>query len=134
MSYSIGEVAKQFSIPASTLRYYDRQGLLPMVERKNGGIRSFTDKDLKGVKTIEYLKRSGMPIKDIKKFIDWCNEGDSSLEKRYQLFVERKKLVKEEIKELEETLSVIEDKCKYYEDALRNGYEDRSKCPFVVKK
>ena len=105
-----------------------------MVERKNGGIRSFTDKDLKGVKTIEYLKRSGMPIKDIKKFIDWCNEGDSSLEKRYQLFVERKKLVKEEIKELEETLSVIEDKCKYYEDALRNGYEDRSKCPFVVKK
>lgn len=134
MSYSIGEVSKQFSIPASTLRYYDKQGLLPMVERKNGGIRAFTDKDLKGIETIEYLKKSGMPIKDIKKFIDWCNEGDSSLEKRYQLFVERKKIVKQEIKELEETLRVIKDKCKYYEEALKEGYEDRSKCPFVVKK
>ena len=87
MTYTIKEVAEKMGVSVPTLRYYDKQGLLPMVERKNGGIRSFTDKDLKGVKTIEYLKRSGMPINDIKKFIDWCNEGDSYLEKRYQLFV-----------------------------------------------
>lgn len=104
-----------------------------MVERKNGGIRSFTDKDLKGIETIEYLKKSGMPIKDIKKIIDWCNVGDQSLQDRYELFLERKEIVLQEIKDLEKTLSVIEDKCKYYEDALARGYEDRSKCPFVVK-
>lgn len=134
MAYTIGEVAELFQIPASTLRYYDKKGLLPMVERKKGGIRFFTDKDLQGIETIEYLKKSGMPLKDIKKFIDWCNEGEKTLQKRYELFLERRDLVKQEIKDLEETLKVIEAKCAYYEEAIEKGYEDQSNCPFVTQK
>lgn len=134
MAYTIGEVAKLFQIPASTLRYYDKKGLLPMVERKKDGIRFFTDKDLQGIETIEYLKKSGMPLKDIKKFIDWCNEGEKTLQKRYELFLERRDLVKQEIKDLEETLKIIEAKCAYYEEAIEKGYEDQSNCPFVTQK
>lgn len=134
MAYTIGEVAELFQIPASTLRYYDKKGLLPMVERKKDGIRFFTDKDLQGIETIEYLKKSGMPLKDIKKFIDWCNEGEKTLQKRYELFLERRDLVKQEIKDLEETLKIIEAKCAYYEEAIEKGYEDQSNCPFVTQK
>ncbi|MCI9596743.1 MAG: MerR family transcriptional regulator [Firmicutes bacterium] len=69
MLYTVGEMAKVLGIPASTLRYYDKEGLLPFVERSSGGIRMFTDKDYEWLKVIECLKRSGLSIKDIKTFI-----------------------------------------------------------------
>ena len=95
-------------------------------------IRFFSEKDLRGLRTIEYLKKSGMSIKNIKKFVDMCNQGDETLKDRYELFLKQRKLVEEEINELNETLKVIDEKCSYYEDALTKGFEDRSKCPFVI--
>lgn len=56
MIYTIGEVAKKLGIAASTLRYYDKEGLIPFVERFSGGIRMFKDEDISGLKTIECLK------------------------------------------------------------------------------
>ena len=132
MNYTIGEVANILNTTSSAIRFYDKKGLLPMIQRNNGGIRYFTEKDLRGLRTIEYLKKSGMSIKNIKKFVDWCNDGDESLQDRYNLFLNQKELVKEQISELYETLKVIDEKCTYYEEAIKNGHEDRSKCPFVL--
>lgn len=89
--YSIGDVAKRMNVPASTLRYYDKEGLLPFVERTQSGIRQFKESDIDWLNIIECLKRTGMPIKDIKRFIDWCQEGDTSIQQRYEMFLERKK-------------------------------------------
>ena len=69
MKYSIGDVAKKFNLSASTLRYYDKEGLFPNLERSESGIRSFSDTDIGSLKIIECLKNTGMPIKDIKVFI-----------------------------------------------------------------
>lgn len=77
MIYTIGEMAKQLDVAASTLRYYDKEGLLPFIERSGGGIRIFKDEDLSWLKIIECLKKTGMPIRDIKHFLDSCIEGDS---------------------------------------------------------
>lgn len=63
MLYTVGEMAKVLGIPASTLRYYDKEKLLPCVERSKGGIRMFTDKDFEWLKVIECLKKSGLSIK-----------------------------------------------------------------------
>ena len=68
MLYTVGEMAKVMGVPASTLRYYDNEGILPCVERSNGGIRMFTDKDYEWLKVVECLKKSGLSIKDIKAF------------------------------------------------------------------
>ena len=82
MLYTVGEMAKILHIPASTLRYYDKEGLLPLVERSKGGIRMFSDKDYEWLKVIECLKKSGLSIKEIRIFIDMVGRGDSSLTER----------------------------------------------------
>ena len=72
MIYTVGEAAAKIGVNPSTLRYYDKEGLLPFVERSGGGIRMFKETDLEWLSTIECLKKTGMPIKEIKQFIDWC--------------------------------------------------------------
>ena len=123
MKYSIGDVAKKFKLSASTLRYYDKEGLFPNLERSESGIRSFSDIDLGSLQIIECLKNTGMPIKDIKVFIDWCGQGDSTLSERYELFIGRKKIIDEQIESLQKTLEVIDYKCWYYQTALESGAE-----------
>ena len=75
MLYTVGEMAKVMGVPASTLRYYDNEGILPCVERSNGGIRMFTDKDYEWLKVVECLKKSGLSIKDIKAFTEMIDRG-----------------------------------------------------------
>lgn len=123
MYYSIGEVAEKINLPKSTIRYYDKEGLLPFVERKESGIRMFAESDISMLQVIECLKSTGLSIKDIKKFSDWCTKGDQTLQERYELFLESRKNVKEQMAELEKTLELIEHKCWYYETALEAGTE-----------
>ena len=124
MLYTVGEIAKVLGIPASTLRYYDQEGLLPFVERSSGGIRMFTDKDYEWLKVIACLKKSGLSIKNIKAFIDMAARGDESLAERYELFHARRDAVKEQLKEMQETLELLEFKCWYYQQAMADGTEE----------
>ncbi len=79
--YTIGEVSKMFDIPISTLRYYDKEGLFPKIERKSG-IRQFSEDEIEALRVFECLKKSGLKIRDIKKFIDWTELGNETLEER----------------------------------------------------
>lgn len=124
MVYSIGEVSEKMGIPVSTLRYYDKEGILPLIERSENGRRVFTDKDLIMLNTIECLKNTGMQLKDIKQYIDWCAEGSSTAQQRYDLFAERKKAVEEQIAQLQKTLKTINYKYEFYRKALEQGYPD----------
>lgn len=121
MFYTVGEMAKKLKIAPSTLRYYDKEGLLPFVERSGGGIRMFQDSDLEWLTIIECLKKSGMAIKDIKKFIDWCVEGDSTIEQRLELIDRQRDAVLHQIEQLKETLAVLNYKHWYYETAKEVG-------------
>jgi DNA-binding transcriptional MerR regulator len=123
MCYSIGEISEKLNLPKSTIRYYDKEGLLPFVERKESGIRVFAESDVSMLQVIECLKSTGLSIKDIKKFSEWCLKGDQTLQERYELFLESRKKVKEQMEELEKTLELIEHKCWYYETALEAGTE-----------
>ena len=107
--YTIGQVSEMFHLPVSTLRYYDKEGLFPDLERK-GNIRYFSDNELEAIRIIECLKQSGLEIKDIKQFFKWVTEGSSSYIKRKELFEHRKAAVKEEVKQLEKTLAMLEFK------------------------
>ena len=122
--YTIGQVSEMFNLPISTLRYYDKEGFFPNLERK-GNIRHFGDNELEAIRVIECLKRSGLEIKDIKQFFEWLTEGSSSYTKRKELFEHRKAAVKEEIKQLEKTLAMLEFKCWYYDTAIADGNENK---------
>ncbi|MCM3571301.1 MerR family transcriptional regulator [Neobacillus mesonae] len=123
-TYSISEVAKELNLTVYTLRYYDKEGLIPFVERTSNGTRLFKESDINALKVIECLKSTGMPIKEIKTFIDWCSEGDSTLPQRYDMFMERKASVEAQMEELKKTMELIEHKCLYYKTALEAGTED----------
>jgi DNA-binding transcriptional MerR regulator len=123
-TYSISEVAKKLNLTVYTLRYYDKEGLMPFVERTTSGTRIFKESDIGALKVIECLKATGMPIKEIKHFIDWCSEGDSTLQQRYDMFLERKANVEAQMEELRKTMEVIEHKCLYYKTALDAGSEN----------
>lgn len=124
MYYSIGEVANSTGIAISTLRYYDREGMFPYMERSNGGIRVFSDKEIDTLRVIECLKSSGMSIKAIKEFLIWCQEGDSSLHKRRKMFHARLEEVEKQIEELQATKNMLKYKCWYYDTAIAAGTED----------
>ena len=101
--YTIGQVSEMFSLPISTLRYYDKEGLFPQMERSSG-IRRFSERELEALRVIECLKRSGLEIKEIKQFMQWCAEGSSTYPQRHELFVQQMETVKAEMSRLEKTL------------------------------
>ena len=122
--YTIGQVSTMFHLPVSTLRYYDKEGLFPDIKRSSG-IRKFSEKELEALRVIECLKKSGMEIKDIKKFMEWCSEGSRTYPQRLELFLNQKEVVEAEIRRLEKVLDMLRFKCWYYEQALKDGNEDR---------
>ena len=124
MKFTIREVSERMNLSISTIRYYDKEGLLPFIERKESGYRVFAESDITMLQVIECLKNTGMSIKDIKEFSDWVKEGDSSLIKRYEMFQERKKVVAEQMLELQKSLDLINNKCWYYKAAIEAGTED----------
>lgn len=121
MSYTVGEAARRLNVAPSTLRYYDKEGLLPAVSRTEGGIRMFTAADMETLSMIGCLKKSGMSIKDIKQFMDWCHQGDSTISLRKELIKKQRRAVEEQIRQLNETLDVLDYKQWYYETAEKAG-------------
>ena len=122
--YSIGQISEMFGLPISTLRYYDKEGLFPGMERKSG-IRKFGEKELETLRVIECLKKSGLEIKDIRQFMDWCVEGPSTYALRKELFVRQKRTVEAEIAHMNKILDMLRFKCWYYEQAIQDGSEER---------
>lgn len=124
MYYSIGEVSEMFNIPISTLRYYDKEGFFPDMERISG-IRKFSENEIETLRIVDCLKKSKLEIKEIKQFIDWTRLGAKTYEERRNLFEQQKKNVQKEIEELEKTMSMLKYKSWYYEQAIKDGSEDR---------
>lgn len=112
---------KKLGLTTATLRYYEKEGLLPFVERTSGGIRQFTEKDFEWLMIIDCLKKTGMPLKDIRSFIEMVNQGDSTIENRLNLIQKQKKSVENQLAELAEILKVLEFKEWFYATALQDG-------------
>ena len=124
--YTIGQVSELFGVPISTLRYYDKEGLFPGLERSSG-IRRFGEQELEALRVIECLKRSGMEIKDIKQFMLWCARGSETYGQRLELFRRQKTAVEAELEKLEKVLDMLRFKCWYYDQAMEDGDEERLK-------
>ncbi|MGO5095557.1 MerR family transcriptional regulator [Agathobaculum sp. LCP25S3_E8] len=122
--HTIGEVSRMFDIPVSTLRYYDKEGLFPGM-RRDSGIRKFSEQEIDALRVIDCLKKSGLEIKDIKRFMQWCVEGSSTYPERLALFRRQKQCVEEELSRLQQVMAMLRFKCWYYEQAIQDGNEER---------
>ena len=124
MFYTVGEMAKRIGITPSALRYYDKEGLLPFVERSGGGIRMFKDSDYEWLQIIECLKKTGMHLKDIKRFVIMAMEGDTTIDDRLELIIKQQESVRQQMAELQQTLDTLDFKRWYYETAKQAGTTD----------
>lgn len=113
--YSINEVAEICEVTAHTLRFYDKEGLLPFVGRNGAGNRIFTDQDLTLIKVICCLKNTGMSIKDIKKYIEMTMEGEATAEARRNIMLAHRKEVVRQMDELKKNLNIIDLKVAFYD-------------------
>lgn len=121
MTYTIGEASTRTGLTISQIRFYDKEGLTPFVERNESGIRKFSDGDIQFLGIITCLKDSGVPIKKIKQFVDWAMEGDSTIDDRLNFMREQKVYLQEQMKELKKNMKIVEGKIKYYEIAAEAG-------------
>lgn len=121
--YTIGQVSEMFGLPISTLRYYDKEGLFSGIQRTSG-IRRFGGKEIDAIRIIECLKKSGLEIKDIKLFMEWCAQGSETYPQRLALFVKQKAAVELEMERMNRVLDMLKFKCWYYEQAIKDGSED----------
>ena len=124
MIYTVGEMAQKLGVPASTLRYYDKEGLLPFVERSSGGIRMFRETDFEWLQVIRCMKKAGMSIKDIRQYIEMALQGDDTIELRLSMFRHQQEILKQQMTELQHTMEMVDYKCWYYETAKAAGTVD----------
>ncbi len=121
MVYTVGEMAKLLGVTASTLRYYDKEGLLPFVERSSGGIRMFQESDIEWLQVIGCMKKAGMSIKDIRQYIEMALQGDDTIDLRLAMFQHQREVLKRQMEELQHTMEMVDYKCWYYETAKKAG-------------
>ena len=122
MTYTISEIAEKMGVSVLTLRFYDKEGLLPFVDRVNGR-RVFKDEDFAWLRIISCLKNTGMPLKEIRQYMELCQLGDASLQERLEMILRQKRSIEDQIRSLQENLKLIEYKVWYYETAVAAGTE-----------
>lgn len=110
------------SLPVSTLRYYDKEGLFPSLQRV-GNIRRFNDPDIETLRLIECLKKAGLEIREIKTFVKWCSQGPETYALRKDFFERQKIKMTKELEHMNQVMDMIRFKCWYYEKALQDGNE-----------
>ncbi len=88
---------------------------------RGGGVRDYCDSDLDRLGMIECLKKTGMTLNEIKTFIDWCRQGDKTIQQRYDMFIGRRAAVHQQMQEIQRMLKIIDYKIQYYNRALRAG-------------
>ncbi len=108
MGYSIKEVAKITGLSINTLRYYDKEGLLPNLKRKESGYRVFYDIDLEIIRMIQVFKKSGMQIKDIKRFMYLFIEGESTMNVRHGMLLEQRENLERKRHELDQAIEELD--------------------------
>ena len=124
MSYTIAQAARMTGLSPSAIRYYDKEGLLPQVKRKNG-IRMFSDMDIRWLHLITCLKNTGMPIKRICEYADLAQRGDETLIERQRLIQEQRQFVQDQIDQLMFYMRELDFKDWYYKKALSLGSESK---------
>jgi DNA-binding transcriptional MerR regulator len=114
MNYSIKQVSEKTNLKAHVLRYYEREGLLPYVNRSESGIRRYSEDDLEWLGLICCLKNTGMSIKQIKDFVALSVQGGETLKQRCAMLVEHKKNVENQIAEMQKHLQKVTHKIEYF--------------------
>jgi DNA-binding transcriptional MerR regulator len=114
----IAEVSERYCISTDTLRYYERIGLIPTVNRNESGIRDYNELDLQRVDFIKCMRGAGLPIEVLIDYMALVQQGDQTIEARKEILIEQRNLVAAKLEEMQKTLNRLNYKIEVYEKAL----------------
>jgi len=115
---TIKEVSEKYGVPHDTLRYYERIGLLPHVNRNKSGIRDYTEEDCKWVEFIKCMRGAGLPIEVLIEYVGLFQQGDETIEARKELFMEQRRLLLTRMEDMRKTLERLDYKIAVYEQTI----------------
>ena len=122
MATTIADAARASGVTAHTLRYYERAGLLPSVERNGSGHRRFTDEDIAWVVMVTRLRATGMPIRAIRRYAELVRAGDGNERERLALLEAHREHVLEQLADIQRNLELVDFKIGLYREKLGDGY------------
>ena len=122
--YTVREVAEMLGLSSYTIRYYDNAGLIPGVDRSEGNIRLFSDYNVSWLKLIHCLRATGLAIRGVRHCIGMGREGDSTIPERAELIFRQEKILREQLRNLQEQMEVLKYKKRYYQTLLATGRKD----------
>ena len=122
--FTVKEVSGKMNVSEHTLRFWAKSGFFPFVQRDKNNIRQFTEDDLGWVKIVKCLRSIGTDNKSIKRYIDLCIEGDSTIKERYEIIHTTRQKAQAQIKELTHQLELLDYKENYYQDLIKNNRAD----------
>lgn len=117
----IGAVSKQHNISSDTLRYYERIGLLPQVNRNGSGVREFEEIDIKRIEFIKCMRNAGLPIEVLIEYFKLIEQGDQTIEVRKRMLIDQRAKLAAKMEELQETMDLLDYKIDVYEKTLLNA-------------
>ena len=118
---TIKEVSKQFKISQDTLRYYERVGMIPPVQRTASGIRNYGEDDLKWVELVLCMRSAGLPIEVMVEYVKLYQEGEHTIPDRLQLLVAQREVLMKQKKQIEDTIAHLDYKISRYKIAEETG-------------
>lgn len=121
MGLTIKEVSEKYGIPADTLRYYEKVGVIPPVTRTAGGIRDYCDEDISWVENAKCMRAAGLPIEALIQYQKLYGKGNSTFQARLDLLTKQRNFLSAQKKQLEETLSRLDYKISKYKIAINTG-------------
>lgn len=120
----ISEVSEQSGVSADTLRYYERIGLIPAVNRNGSGIRDYNDIDIKRVEFIKCMRNAGLPIEVLSAYVELVQQGDETIEARQEILKEQRRQLAAKMAEMQESLDLLDYKISVYENAVLNKEQE----------
>ena len=114
----ISEVSEQYDLSLDTLRYYERIGLLPPVNRNESGIRDYSDLDLRRVEFVRCMRSAGLPIEVLIRYVGLVQQGDVTIETRKEILEEQRESLAARMEEMQKTLDLLDHKIEVYENVL----------------
>ena len=117
----ISEISEQCGLSPDTLRYYERIGLLPPVNRNNGGIRDYGELDLRRVSFIKCMRSAGLPIEVLIEYFELVQQGDKTIAARKEILIEQREQLSARMNEMQDTLDLLNYKIEEYENTILNS-------------
>ena len=114
----IAEVSEKYGLSVDTLRYYERVGLIPTVNRTDSGIRDYNELDLRRVDFIKCMRGAGLPVEVLIEYVALVQQGDKTIEARKEILKEQRGQLVSRMKEMQKTLDILEHKIEVYEKAV----------------